>query len=305
MPDTFADLSWAPSNLRAAGIVSLYAKLPTDVAYYNLGIQQHGVLDFNPMSGPDVLLRPITRGHSINLRAMMLQAKKTEFLLLDELLNNQPVSIAAELTDGRWFVSSDAGARFIIHGAPDLTDFRRIELIFGIAVQESEVNALLQASSPSLGTPTPTDLLYTLTQSQVRSDVMGGGLIRVDIRALGESVYQNFGDFRDGRYTIECLGPEGGGGRLIPRTHTIRFVIDIEGLQTAKTELDHIPDYGTKFIDCRLVHMDNLMLVLPGLRVGTTAQFFNEGMVDTHRSLRLHIEGSITIPFTAWDSYWS
>jgi hypothetical protein len=299
----------APYNATAAGIVNLYVKGKDDDAYYNLGITRGTKSNQEAKSTADTLLRPIPYGRNVLVTAQSFGASSTEILLLDDLILNQPLEVIAQLTDGRYLVvesPDELGLRWKLECTGDMTDARFIEYTFGGNFLESEMNALVTANAPSLGNNSVNDALYDFTQAANRSSVSGNGLVKVEVRGTDEAGdYVDFGDFNNGKYTIECLGPDGKGARAVPRTHTIKFAIDYEGLQTSSTETNLIATMNTYFLDWKLTHFDGLVLEIGSGNVGAHAGWINEGNVDAHGMIRAHIEGSMTAPYTAWDDLWT
>lgn len=299
----------APHNASAAGIVNLYIKGKDDEAYYSLGITRATAGNQEAKATGDALLRSIPFGRIVLVRAQSLGASLTEIELLDDLILNQPLEVIAQLTNGRYLVVEDPnelGIRWKLECTGDMTDARYIEYLFSANFKDSEVNALMTANAPSLGNTSDNDVFLDFTQTANRSSVVGNGLVKVEVRGTDEAGnYVDFGDFNNGKYTIECLGPDGKGARAVPRTHTIKFAIDYEGLQTSATETDLIASMNTHFLDWKLTHFDGLVLTIGGGNVGAHAGWINEGNVDVHGMIRTHIEGSMTSPYTGWDNLWS
>ncbi len=314
MPDVFS--SWVNnlSNLRAAGISSHKVRANGDAAYYHLGVVRDPKIHIKPMRKPDGYLRQRGFGFEADIVVPSIQASATEIKILDDILINQPLAVKLGTMDSLTLATTNLfGVQWKLICDGDANDFRRIEYLYKGYLKSGELDALTTSSPASDGTPTGTDKLYALSQSTVKANEAPNGLAKIEFKASSDSAYADAGDFARGKYTFECIGENGGGGRALPRTVGIKFRFDVELHQTSNTELDLLDAILSNEIDLRLTHMDGMILTYPATNVGVLPEVDFSGNVDAIRKIKLHAEGAlvfngttfVTTGGTPWDSLWS
>ena len=305
------------ANLRPAGVSSLKVKLAADAAYYSLGNVQDGKYAVNALSKPDTLGREQAYGAEIDITLPSIQAALVELELLDNLITQtSAMAFKIGLIDGLTIATtSKFGLRWKIDCGADMDNFRRIEYLISGAIFWTELDALITSSPPADGTAVNTDILWGITtsaagQSPVVGDQRPNGLSKIEFKAKGDSDWEDFGDFFDAKYTFECLGNLGGGGRRMPRTSAIKFTFDAQGNETSLTQIHLIDAVAQNQIELKLTHMDGVILTLSNDEVAAFLSLNGDGNADMTRTMKIHASGIIPITDpstfgTTWGGLWS
>lgn len=319
MPDVFATWPKKVENIRSAGVANIKAKATGDAAYYDLGVQRDPKMKIAALYKPDTVGRPRAWGFKPELTAISLESSLAQIQSLPVLLRQLPIQIQIELMDGLFLQDdgSKMGLRWRILSEGDFNDFRKIEYsIFG-NLHRTELDALVSAVTVALGSSDPGDGLVAFGVDQNPANQAGNGFSAFKFKAKADAALADFGEFNEGKYVIECLGPLSGGGRQIPRTTAIRIMVDIKGLQTTLTEIELMDAIHSNDITSEITHMDGVKLLLPSDNFGMVTSFNNEGNADGWRTMDAHIEGILTTDPTGlifqtvegtptvWEDLWS
>jgi hypothetical protein len=216
-------------------------KVGSDAAYYSLGAPRDTKIDNKSLTKPDNMLRNIGWGFRREITVPTIQASLTEIEALPKLLVNTLAGFQVRLTDGNYIKNETAGLfgmRWKLHSKTDFEDFRTVEYEFAGNAKKSENQSIYSSTGVTIGTPATGDALATLEQVPVAANQVPDGISLIEFKASTDAVYAILGDFTKAEWTFECLGPMGGGGRQLPRTHTIKFSMKVRGLQTQIAELN-------------------------------------------------------------------
>lgn len=317
MADIFSG-AWAKNaqHVRAAGASSLKVKIASDAAYYNLGAPRDIKLSGKSLNKADSLLRPLPWGFRPELVVTTLQAETTEIKILDQLILNTLVGFQIAQLDNIYIVNESSPNLFSLHwmlkSSGDFDDMRQIEYRFMGNLQSSEFDDLFTATPVTVGTPGGGDVLATLSQSIVPAHQVPNGLSKIEFKASTDSAYADLGEFAKGAWSFECLTTPGGGGRGLPRTIAIKFMLDAHGIQTHTTETALLDDIQNNVIDLKLTNMDGMVITLPSTNFNLVPSWMNDGNADKERAIDFHAEGALvtnaagtayqTTGAVAWDS---
>jgi hypothetical protein len=306
---------WTPglTYLRPDGITSLKIKATGDAAFYPVGNIESGKLTITPQDTKDTLGRPHVYGYLVEGTVPSIQASAVEIKAAVAAICNAPNGVHVQFTDGLYMISPETAAllslKFKASCDGDANGHRKIEYMLRGFVKIAEGDALV-VSSETNGTPTGGDKLYSLNGGPILADEVPNGLSQVGFCVQGDSGYQNFGDFRDGKWTLECVGDDGGGGRRSYRTTGLKFTFDAIGLETDDAKLNLLDTVHQNLINLQLTHMDGAILTLTNAYIGTTLTLAVEGGADKTRQLKIHSEGIIPISdpssfTTTFNALWS
>lgn len=317
MADVFSP-TWvyALGNLRPSGATQLLVKIGTDAAFYSLGTPADVKLDGKSLFKNDALLRNLGWGFRREFTVPSLQASAVELKILDELLTQTLVGFQIQMADGIYLndITGLFGLRWKVMSSGDFDNFRRIEYLIAGNAKPSEMAGVFTNTGVTIGTP-GADALATLQQVPIPANQVPNGLTKIEFKASGDAAYANLGDFNKAIWTFECVGPLGGGARGFPRTHTIKFNLDVHGLQTGLVEIGLLGAIETNLIDLKLTHADGMIITLNHTNFSLLPNFLADGNVDKDRSIDFKAEGSFTpkndgtqyqtTGGTAWDSIFS
>lgn len=305
MPDVFTG-NWIPSlaNLHPAGAQGLYLKIPGDDAYYNMGAPRDVDIKMKDLFKPDSLLRTRPWGSKVDITIPVIQASVVEIKLLSQFITgaNLPIAVGIEFADDLVLATEDKlSVRWKLDSGGDFDDLRMISYLFQGNLKRSEMDSIISATPITKGTPGTSDILYTLAQTLVSADNMPNGFEKVEFKAIGDADNVDLGDFREGKYTFECVGEQGGGGRGLFRTVAIKFTFDAIGHETDIDQIGLMDAIQSNDLDLQLSHMDGMVMNIEGERIGMTSSLENVGNTDKIRTIKFHAEGSIT-DFTTWSA---
>lgn len=315
-----ADLStlWLPTlaKMRAAGVSKYMVKItaPTaDAAYYCLGDVVDAKINSKPITQNDGYGRPHIAGHALELVIPTHQASATEIAILDDLILNQPVQVNLAFTDTLRLNTALLGMSWKLICDGDMNGFRRIEYTHKGNLKLTELDGLTDTSTVTVGSPTGTDLLYTLAQTPVKANEKPNGLSLIEWQVSGDSTYADIGEFRNAKYTFETVGEMRGGGRGYPAISAIKLTFDAEILCTTDTEMNLLDTLATSVLNLKLTHMDGAVLALAGTNFGITVEPDFSGNTDKNRTMKIHAEGTlinngttfVTTGGTGWGALWT
>ena len=274
------------ANIRTAGVTSLKIKLAggavPDIAYYNLGNPRDADEKISPLFKPDTMLINKAYGFNPIITIPTVQSALVELKVLDQIALKHPVEVKIGHSDNLSIASTTKlGLKWKLMCAGDMDDFRVIEYTFMSKILKSEMDGLFTITPPADGTPNAADALFTLAQTALIANEKPNGLSKIEMRTAGETAYLDFGDFKMGKYSIECMGDTGGGGRSFPRNSSLKFVFDAIGNQAYTTEINLLDAMASTIMDLKLTHMDGVTFSIDDITLMPT--YTNVGNIDKMR----------------------
>jgi hypothetical protein len=313
-------------DINAAGVTAVMVAAPADSSAYLLGIPRDAKISIAAQTKPDTLLRPYAYGWLVKNTVQCIQASSAVIKMLDKLISAGSIGSLLQLTDGNCLNSAGLialsppaptpGIKWKLMCGGDFNDFRVVEYTFQIALQKDEIGHYIVKQALPTVIPNSSDLFYPLSQITLSADAVPSGISKIEFKASTDADWADFGDFHNGKYTFECIGEEGGGGRKLPRTSAIKFSIEASGLQTSQTEFGLLNQILDNPIDVRITHMDGKTCTLTNQYGQMAPELSSDGNVDKTRELKVKVEGAITnfssIPdpvhnptVSLWSSLWS
>lgn len=317
MPDKFLTWPNTQADIVAAGASLFLVKVTGDSAYYCLGAIRDLDMVIDAIGKPDSLLRQKSWGFKPNIVVPCLQASSVELKILDQLLIKTPVSWALTEIDGKVWQDDGTkiGLRWEIECGGRFDDFRMIRYILGGNLDKTELDGIVGSTPVTLGTPASSDVLFTLAQTEVPANMVPNGASKFEFKASTDAAYVDFGEFEEMTYKFSCIGPMSKGGRQMPRTSAIKFECTVKGLQTKLTEVELLDDMVGSDLDCKITHMDGVVLEIPNTNFNATPSYKNQGNADKWRNIDLTIGGVLntdatgliwqTTGGTTWDDLWT
>ena len=317
MPDVFS-AAWANAyaNVRPAGISSAMAKvtLPTpDSAYNHLGANGDAKVTLNPLQVSDAFLRQRGFGYELEAVITSLQASAVECKLIPVFMANQMSLRLASMDTLGISRTSGLGCKIKLECNGDGKDLRKLIYTFKGLIKQSEGDALFTTSLPAVGTVNPADALYTLAQAEVIGDQVSNGISAIQFKASSDSSYVSIGSFQNAKYSFETIGEDNTGGLGIFRATALKFLFDVESLESTDMILNYLDSIQAYDIDLKITHNDGSILTMLGTNFSTLMSPDWSGKLDKFRTTKFHAEGAL--PFngttfvetggTAWASMWS
>lgn len=301
-------LSLAKANLKPAALKNLYVKATTsagvaDAAYYALPFIRAGIASIKTFEFLDSVGREYPFAGMLHIEAECTATHKTNMLkMLDALATNQidvyglGVSTQNYFTEGLTPAFAGLKWSFICDGSVDKHRFVKFE--FSRGLQTSEFDAVLSLSSPTLGTPATSDVLYALN-SLVRADIIPAGFKSVTCSAAGGGgATDNFGLIRNGKLTMELL-VDSTEMYLRAQGYLVHFAYEFEMMQTANSELIQLDTIATRENDFKITLMDGTVVTLTS-QAGVT--FDHQNNKDSTDIAFTKFLGSGTIPMGSLDA---
>lgn len=293
------------ANLRSAGIVGLYAKITGDDAYYNLGTVRDANLSIEQVGEPDTYLRPFSSANLVQATIPSLQADITAIQSLSYLISALPVALRMDLADALYVQSTSLlSLKWRLVCDPDAGKHRFIEYMVRGMVLHSEMDGLVSGTPTAVGTPGSDDLGNFFSQTPVISKHVPGGVTKIEICANGDAAYVDIGEFKDAKWTWECLGDDRAGARSLYGTTALKFTFDANLLETSDDILNVFDTVGGNAMNLKLTMTDGTTMTLATPIVGLTMKLNVVGNIDKSRELALHAEGAISVVPSTISSVW-
>lgn len=285
----------AAANKRPAGVVSLMVKVTGDDAYYSLGNPYNAVLKYDQVGDEDTRLRFYSAMQLVEGTIPTMQAGLTNMQGLAALIENPPVAIRAGLSDGEFFQSTNLMSLRWRVSSGEVGKHRLVEYLLRGYMTQAERKAahVLGASAVAIGTPGADVLANYFDQANDPAQEVPGGITGISFRAKSDDAYVSMGDFRDAKWTWECVGDSESAGRGHYSTSALKFTFDAILLQASKAVLDTFDTVATKEIDLQLTHPDGMVMTLDSPIVGLLMSCDLSGGMDKTRGVPIKAQGVI------------
>jgi hypothetical protein len=302
----------AVTNYRAAGVTSLMVKANDDAAYYHLGHTRDAQLKISQQSEVDTFLRPFSPSVLIEATIPSIQAAGAPIIALGTLVTDLPIAVRIGLSDDTYIQSTDLlSLRWKLQCDSDPAKFRFIEYMIRGIVKHSELDAIVTESGVSIGTPGGGDALTgSFTQTPNMAHQVPAGVTKIEVKEKSDDAYVDMGDFRDAKWTWECVGDEMKGGRGHYGTTAFKFTFDAILRQASNATADLFDTFAGCELNLKLTHTDGAIMTLASPMVGLVMSLDSSGNMDKTRGVPIHAEGIIrptvgTALAAGWAAIWS
>lgn len=311
MPNVFVDWVASLNAIFSSGVQSFTVHIAADDGHYALGSVRDAKVTIKSLNKPDSILIP--RGWGFRVEAVLpsLQASATEIKKLNELLENQMLSVRIGFSNGLYLATDKLALHWKIVSGGDFDDERMIEYTFAGNFKDTEVAGLIVDGSGFVTLdPDAGDILFALSDENKPANIVGNGLDSggFEFKATADDAYVHF-DFQKGIFSFETIGEPGGGGRGLFRTNAIKVECSAEGFESDLDKIGLLSAFHDNPLSMKLTCMSGDVITLTDADISIVPEFDSSGNIDKTQRIKLIASGSIrkdpTGVFATWDSIWS